>query len=144
MSRTSGGPQDALTVPMKTPKAAQAQLLGTVKHLTLTFTDWSLVKRRHTHIVRDGALSDKVKRLDIFVDSKSRRASKLHYWFRSYSNFAWICWAESKDYSAHRLCGNCNLTLESPKTSSRWPQTPDAAIGPICCECHKTGSTSKY
>ena len=33
--------------------------------LTLTLTDCSLENRRHTHIVRNGSLSDKVVPLDI-------------------------------------------------------------------------------
>ena len=40
--------------------------------------------------VRDGALSNKIKHITyfFFVDSKSRRASKMKDWCKSYSNFA--------------------------------------------------------
>ena len=48
-----------------------------------------------------------------------------------------ICWAESMDYSTLRHCGTCKLTLKSPKTSTRRPQTPDKAIGSLCCQSHK-------
>ena len=30
---------------------------------------------------------------------------------------------------------NCNLTSESPQIFTRWPQTPDKAIGTLCCRC---------
>ena len=43
--------------------------------------------------------------------------------------------AESKDYSALRRCGNCNLTAESPQISTRQPHIPDEAIRTLCAEC---------
>ena len=41
-----------------------------------------------------------------------------------------------KDYSPLWHCGNCNLTAESPQISTRQPQTPDKAIGTLCCKCY--------
>ena len=75
--------------------------------------------------------------LYIFVKCKSQRASELHNCFKSYGIFAWICLAESNDYSAHRHCGNCNLTSEIPNVSTRPHQNPIKAIGPLCCKCHR-------
>ena len=46
---------------------------------------------------------------------KFQRASKLHYWFKSYGVFAWICQADNRVYSAHWHCQNCNLILEIPR-----------------------------
>ena len=69
------------------------------------------------------------------LDSKSQRASKLHYWFKSYGHFAWICWVESKDYSTLWLLGNHNLYWESPKISTSRHQTPDKGIGTLCGTC---------
>ena len=109
--------------------------------ITLTLTDWSFVKiflrRRHTRSVRVGALSHKVDLIIFFVYFKYWKASKLHYWFNNYGIFAWICWAESRDYSPHRHCRNHNLTLESPKISTGRPQAPDKLIGPLCRKCHR-------
>ena len=46
----------------------------------------------HTLMVGDGASSHKI--YYIKLDSESWRASKLHYWFKSYSNFAeWVDFA---------------------------------------------------
>ena len=70
-----------------------------------------------------------------FVDSKSQRAFKLHYWFKSYGNFVGICQAESKDYSALRHLGNRNLTWESPQISNSRPQTPNEVIGTLSAQC---------
>ena len=80
----------------------------------------------------------------VLVDYKSQRASKLHYWFKSNDVFAWICWAESNDYSAHRHCGNCNLTFKIPKSSTRLPQNPNKAIEPICSKCHTQEVLKRY
>ena len=46
-------------------------------------------------MVGDGAFSNKIDWFfNIFGDSKSRRASKLHYLFRSYGDFAeWVDFA---------------------------------------------------
>ena len=101
--------------------------------------DWSFVKISvwlcHSHIDRDGDLSHKVDLLTylhIFVNSKFWRAFKLNDRFKSYGIFAWICRAESNDYSAHWQCRNCKHTLETPKISTRRPQNPIEAIGPPC------------
>ena len=42
--------------------------------------------RRHALIVEDGAFSYKIDY--VTIDSKCQRASKLHYWFMSYGDFA--------------------------------------------------------
>ena len=39
-------------------------------------------------MVEDGAFRDKIDYVTILEDYKSQRSSKLHYWFKSYSNFA--------------------------------------------------------
>ena len=44
--------------------------------------------RRHTLIVKDGAFSHKITMLQFLGDSKSWKASKMHYLFKSYGNFA--------------------------------------------------------
>ena len=65
-----------------------------------SFTD-PLVKislrRRHALLVEDGVFGHKIDYVAFFLgDSKSWRASKLHYWFKSYDDFAeWLnfaCW----------------------------------------------------
>ena len=59
----------------------------------------------------------------------------MHYWFKSYGDFARICRVESKDYSTLRLLGNHNLSWESPKISTSRHQTPDEGIGTLCATC---------
>ena len=46
-------------------------------------------------MVEDGACSHKIDYVTIVLgDSKSRRVSKLHYWFKSYGDFAeWVDFA---------------------------------------------------
>ena len=41
-----------------------------------------------------------------------------------------------QDYSALWHCRNYNLTAESPKISTRRPQTRDKGIGTLCHKCH--------
>ena len=41
-----------------------------------------------------------------------------------------------RDYSALWHCGNCTLTSESPKISTRRPQTPDKGLWILCHKCH--------
>ena len=41
-----------------------------------------------------------------------------------------------QDYSALRHCRNYNMTAESPKISTRRPQTRDKWIGTLCHKCH--------
>ena len=50
------------------------------------------LRRRHAPTVTDGAYCHKMDYVTIFLgDSKSRRASKSHYWFKSYGDFAeWV------------------------------------------------------
>ena len=79
-------------------------------------------------------LGEKVTNLNIF----------LHDWFKSNDVFAWICWADDRDYFAHWHCGNCNRSLEIPMISTRRPQTPGEVIGPLCCKCHRQGVLKKY
>ena len=46
---------------------------------------------RHFLMVKDGAFSHKSTMLHYLGDSKSQRAFKLHYWFKSYGGFAeWV------------------------------------------------------
>ena len=73
--------------------------------------------------------------LIFIVDSKSLRASNLHYWFINYDNFAGICRVESKDHSILRHLVNCNLALESQTISTSRHQTPDKGIGIIWFTC---------
>ena len=46
------------------------------------------VQHRHFLTVEDGAFIHKINYIIFLGDSKSRRASKLHYWFKSYGDFA--------------------------------------------------------
>ena len=75
-------------------------------------------------------------------------ASKLHYWFKSYGDFAGICQVDSKDYSTLWHFGNHNLTSETSNISTIWHHKPDKGIGTLCGTCGtqevlKT-STAKY
>ena len=45
------------------------------------------LRRRHALMVEDGAFSHKIDNVAIVGDFKSRRASKLHYWFKSYGKW---------------------------------------------------------
>ena len=53
------------------------------------------LRRRHTLMVEYGVFSPKRDNFTFFSgDSKSQRASKLHYWFKSYGDFAeWVNFA---------------------------------------------------
>ena len=60
-------------------------------------------------MVEDGAFSHKIDYVNFLGDSKSRRASKLHYWFKSYGYFAeWVdfayWWSFSGEGSASAAC----------------------------------------
>ena len=49
------------------------------------------LRRRHTLTVGDGASLHKIDYVGRRGDSKYQRASKSHYWFKSYGNFAeWV------------------------------------------------------
>ena len=51
------------------------------------------LRRRHALTIADGAFSHKTM-LQFLGDFKSRRASKSHFWFKSYGNFAeWVDFA---------------------------------------------------
>ena len=51
--------------------------------------------------------------------------------------------AESEDYSGLWHFGNCNLTSESPKTSTRQHQTQDKVIGTETCKSCAQDSDNK-
>ena len=59
-------------------------------------------------MVEDGAFSHKIDYVTIFLgDSKSQRASNLHYWFKSYNNFAeWVDFAYWWSFSGGRSAIN--------------------------------------
>ena len=40
-----------------------------------------------------------------------------------------------KDFFTFGIFRNLNLTSESPQISTRWSQTPDVGIWPLCCNC---------
>ena len=47
------------------------------------------LRRRHAPMVGNGVFSHKIDHIAFFfVDSKSPRTSKLHYWYKSYGDFA--------------------------------------------------------
>ena len=94
-------------------------------------------------MVKDGAFGHKIDYVPIFFgDSKSQRASKLYYWFKSYGNFAewvyfaywWSCIgkgmrlqpAQQACFTTHCTGGNC---LDSLTTSTLWLPVRAAAEG---------------
>ena len=66
------------------------------------------LQRRHAPMVGDGAFSHKIDYITIFFgDFKSQRTPKLHYWFKSYSDFAeWVYFpiGQSGEASWWRVC----------------------------------------
>ena len=72
-------------------------------------------------MIEDGAFSHKIDYDIIFRDSKSRRASQLHYWFKSYGNFDdwvnfvywWSCIGKGSRYSLLKLYFSCSPSVQN-------------------------------
>ena len=112
-----------------TKKVLQSTKSGRNRHINILTYQYQYVKCRGGHYRDFGVSTSSVEFLN----------NALSYG---------ICQAERKDYSSLWHLGNCNRTWEIPKISTRRPQTPNKAIGTLCCKCCTQEalkkSTAKY